>query len=91
MECCTLTSKKTLNKRFKVPSINEAFNDFRPVNLNSDAELHGLFHAGWEFLRDPSNREQDSWEKFNEFETFKIVNDLIEKSIRNYVMIEKWN
>lgn len=91
IECCDITTRKALKTKFKLPSIEEPFNDFRPVRINDEAELHGLFIAGWEFLRNSSMREKNSWKYYNEFEIFKIVNDLIEKSIRNYVMVEKWN
>lgn len=91
VECCEITTKNSLKTRYKRPPIEDPFNDFRPININSETELHGIFLAGWEFLCDSSLRENDSWKNYNDFETFKIVNDLIEKSIRNYVMVEKWN
>ncbi|TIX42704.1 MAG: hypothetical protein E5V40_05905 [Mesorhizobium sp.] len=39
-----------LRQRFKVPSIESAFDDIRPHVVEEAAELHGLMAAGWSYL-----------------------------------------
>ncbi len=81
--------KKILGKqfeiRFEMPN-QEDFYAYVPPIITSDRQLHGLFVAGW-----------DTWfnhrERFQESDHFKIylyLNNLIEKSISNYMITQSW-
>jgi hypothetical protein len=90
-DSCKVRSGKTIEIKYKASDVNSCFNDFRPAKINSDAELHGLFAAGWNFVLDSSARDPNTWSKIDEFDAFSRVNDLITKTIRNYVIKDKWN
>jgi len=90
-DSCQSVAGKTFKKQYKTPDINNCFNDFRPAKIENDAELHGLFASGWNFVLDSSARDPKTWLKTNEFDAFTRVNDLITKTIRNYVITDKWN
>jgi hypothetical protein len=90
-DACKKTAGNTLEIRYTLPNINHCLNDFRPAKIETDAEMHGLFAAGWNFVLDSSVRDTDTWSKIEEFDAFSRVNDLITKTIRNYVIVDKWN
>jgi hypothetical protein len=90
-DACKKTAGNSLEIRYALPDINHCLNDFRPARIGTDAEMHGLFAAGWNFVLNPSVRDTDTWSKIEEFDAFSRVNDLITKTIRNYVIVDKWN
>jgi hypothetical protein len=81
-----------LKIRHTVPNLTSAYNDVRPVDIKSAAELHGLFDAAWSYFSvneskpvSPMTNVAMSVEQFE-----RTVNDLTEKSIRNYSTKEMW-
>lgn len=80
-----------LQKRYKVPSIDSAFDDIRPCNLDGTEELHGVMAAGWSYLGRVRSGGGPKWTVgANPLDVVRIVNDLIEKSIRNASVRNLW-
>lgn len=80
-----------LTVKYKSPDVFSSFSNIRPYDICSAGELHGLMDAGWAFLIEIQKNPINAWKNFaDEFETEKIVNDLVEKSIRNYMVKLKW-
>lgn len=86
----TLLRLPQLRIRFESPDIKPRFSNVLPYDIQNDAELHGIFVSGWEFLGDVHDGKVETWCGLESFEADRIVNDLIEKSIRNRVITEKW-
>lgn len=88
----TKHSLPTLETNYVVPNIVDCFDNIRTYCIQSDAELHGILEAGLLFLENLSGTPRSPWKDLsNEFEPDRIVNDLIEKSIRNKIIVDKWN
>ncbi|WP_457649658.1 hypothetical protein [Profundibacter sp.] len=83
---------KYLLTRFKKPNISSALDDVVTYKINDDAELFGIFLAGWEYLHDQLEERTAPWidAKVDSYIIEKTVNDLIEKSIRNFEIRERW-
>jgi hypothetical protein len=79
-----------LKPQFVKPDISEAFNNTRPYVIQSDGELHGILEAGWDLLENIKNTPTEPWKNLDPFDVDRILNDLIEKSIRNKMIKEKW-
>jgi len=79
-----------LEIRFEKPEIASAINNIRPYEIKNSKELHGILDAGWEILDSAQKRADPPWSMMDEFEPDRVVNDLIEKSIRNWMVKEKW-
>lgn len=59
-----------------------------PQQIKSDSELHAIFKLGWDiWLQSDTNYFRD----FSRRQRYYIVNNLIEKSISNYNVLETWN
>lgn len=83
-------SQPNLGIRFSRPHVDECFTDIRPVVLNSDAEVFGILDSAWDYLDRAAARNTSPWKKLDESEIERIINDLVEKSIRNRMMSEQW-
>lgn len=84
-----------LTKRHALPDIADCFADVRPATVSSTAELHGLLPAADAFLKQlsesPSSFEGTNIARVSTSRHAHLVNDLIEKSIRNYMIGKAWN
>ena len=92
IENLKLATKKITTKELKKQTqllSEDDFVNFIPTEVNSPKELHSLFEVGW-----------DLWTKdVNEFSTrnidnlgkYRIINNLIEKSINNYMVTSQYN
>jgi hypothetical protein len=82
-----------LSVRHSQPVVAEAFDDIRPCAVGNASELHGLFPACWAYLDQVHSGANAAWASrgraFPEVDT--VVNDLLEKSIRNHSIVEKWS
>jgi hypothetical protein len=78
--------------RFIQPNIDDSFDDLRPGRLNSISELHGLFESAWAYFLRVAGLPVAPWSgrptKIDELE--RIVNDLTEKTIRNFAVQRMW-
>lgn len=93
-EACRQQAGRDLRLCFTKPSIQGAFDDVRPAELRTTAEVHGLFPVAWDYLTDALDTKRPDWCKVSGFDVSRIeavVNDLVEKSIRNLSVVEKWN
>lgn len=80
-------SGKKIKIRYKKLASYQDFFNFVPPIISSDEELHGLFIAAWEIWFE--KREQVPGKDI--IKTFRYLNNLIEKSISNYMVTTQWN
>ncbi|MGV3581659.1 MAG: hypothetical protein ACO1N8_05070 [Methylophilus sp.] len=80
-----------LKINFVEPNIEDCFSNFRPYSLASDAEVHGIFSAAWIYLEKILAKPDGAWKVFTEAQIEKTINNLVEKSIRNRMVIERWS
>ncbi len=79
----------SLKIRYVAPNIKESFNSIRTYQIANTAELHGIIESGWTMWLE--ERENEPWKNLEDKEFARILNDLIEKSIRNKMITTKWN
>lgn len=79
-----------LELRFIKPDISTSFGNKRPYKVPNNQELHGLIAAGWDFLGEIRDGQVESWLGVEPFDAERIVNDLVEKSIRNKMTVDQW-
>lgn len=77
--------------RFAEPSVATAFKNIRPYQIQTEQELHGILPAAWTFLEQAASRRDLPWSQLEDEDIVRIINDLVEKSIRNFSIQEKWN
>ena len=86
-------TKLDIEKRSKDFTSNN-FENLIPAEVTDPQQLHSLFTYGWKVWL-------SNWETFakmagiefkmNSFNVYEIVNNLIEKSIGNYITTKEWN
>lgn len=81
-----------LKVRFSLPDVAAAFDDVLVYRIQNDAELFGIFNASWDYLEKQVHTPVAPWASggISQPEIEKTVNDLTEKSIRNYEIRERW-
>lgn len=79
-----------LTVRYATPDVARCFDNMRPYAIKSEKELHGILDAGWEYLARAHQKDHSPWKELEEHEIDRIINDLIEKSVRNWMITEKW-
>ena len=81
-----------LDKKYSTIDLGGTFGNFRPYRIKNKAEMYGIFPAAWNFLDDMLKNKTGNWKQFDqEQKTEQIVNNLVEKTIRNYMIENKWN
>ncbi|MFL6623731.1 MAG: hypothetical protein ACJ8NR_14185 [Sulfurifustis sp.] len=90
-QALTARSQPSLGIRFSRPQVDQCFTDIRPVTLTSDEEVFGLLDSAWDYLDRAAAHNTDPWDKLDESEIERIINDLVEKSIRNRMISEQWH
>ena len=86
-----ITLKKLEIKAKSISSNN--FEKLIPVEIQDEDELHSLFSYGWKvWLNDWGEIERQSNIEFEltQVKVYEIINNLIEKSIGNYIVNEEW-
>lgn len=63
------------------------FQNLIPQKINNNEELHYIFKLGWDFW---NTSESNFLKKFNPRQKYHVINNLIEKSISNYTIKQKW-
>lgn len=80
-----------LVKRFEEPDVEKYFSDFRPCEISNIAQMHGIFPAALKQLKssicDATKRKAFP----NHEDLILVINDLTEKSIRNYMIRSAWD
>lgn len=80
-----------LHVRYTPMNVIDNFNNMRPVAVSNTSELHGIFPAAWNYLKDAAELRSGNWRNMPVSEIERVVNNLVEKSIRNRMIVEKWN
>lgn len=80
-----------LKRRYVSPSIKPSFDAIRTYPIANNEELHGLIDSGWIYLCEAYEQKSEPWRAMSKQEIMRIINDLIEKSIRNRMVKLKWS
>jgi hypothetical protein len=88
-----LVSRKLpiLSNKLEEPKVETQFLDLRPVDLQSVQQVHGLIPAAWSFYKNRGNWKSPPWSSIPTHKAFNLINDLTEKSLRNYDLVRKWH
>lgn len=81
-------TKKDLRKRSKKVGKKD-FNDLIPVEIQDTAELHGVFITAWNIWLDPNSSLRKKFKNKNDL--YRVLNNLVEKSISNFFLMRTWN
>lgn len=84
--------KKKLAIRFEEIDIDDFYN-LIPVIIKNDMQLHGLICKGWRIWNEGSeqfSKVANISPPLNSLQLYSIINNLIEKSIRNYIITKTW-
>lgn len=81
---------RQLGINFFAPDLLASFNNARPYAIQNEAELHGIFEAGNTFLKQMLTTPANLWVEIDEITSERMINDLVEKSIRNSMIVDKW-
>lgn len=79
------TTGKNLQKRYTEFSKSDFIN-LIPFCIQNNGELHFLFILGWQLWINKHNE----YNKFSNEKVYEIINNLIEKSISNYMIRQSW-
>lgn len=83
-------SKKKLENRYDNVEVNDLL-DLLPLTINSTRELHGVYDAAWKvWLNDKDKIAQTINNNHTPLKIYRVINNLIEKSIGNFITINKW-
>lgn len=84
--------QKKLDQWFALPDIGASFDDVVTYKIPNVSELYGIFLAGWDYLHDQLENRTAAWVDgdVDAYTIEKTVNDLVEKSIRNFEIRERW-
>ena len=69
---------------FTIPNITEAFSNTRPYSIQNEKQLHGIFEASTKYLNQLSLNGDE------EIDAERVINNLVEKSIRNSMIVDHW-
>ena len=75
---------------FSVPDISEAFDNARPYAIKDERELHGIFEASTTYLQQMFETPKTPWIDAGEAATERVISNLVEKSIRNSMIVDRW-
>jgi hypothetical protein len=94
-EIDSIPQQQDLRIRFERITSNDFF-ELLPVEVKNKEQLHGVFVYGWDTwmsnwqeFTTQNNPSPDSNE-FGRKKVYAIINNLIEKSISNYITLEQW-
>jgi hypothetical protein len=90
---CLARSGQNLTPKFKTPDVKPAFDDVLTYEIANDRELYGIYLAGWNYLHEEIDNPSAPWidDEVTTYGVEKTVNDLVEKSIRNFEIKERWS
>ena len=58
--------------------------------IRSNEEVHGILVGAWEYLDNAAEKQKEPWKSLDDMEIERVINDLVEKSIRNRMILEQW-
>jgi len=62
-----------------------------PLELKTVAEIHGVLHTGWDIWLKYQNVLASNLNSKDPSKIYSVINNLIEKSIGNYISISEWD
>ena len=86
-----LLNLRSLVPRFSVPAVAVSFDSVCPCKISSTAELHGFLIAGYDYLKVALATFPAPWNDMPPTKVESVINDLAEKSIRNYMISARWS
>lgn len=89
-EALVARSQPPLQVRCVLPDVATAFDNMRPCSLTSKEEVHGVLPTALEYLKGKLSAPDGLWTHLDEGDITRVTNDLVEKSIRNWMIMEKW-
>jgi hypothetical protein len=79
-----------LQPRFRRPDLESCFDAIRPVPIESNEEVYGVLEGAWDYLDRAAEKQKEPWKSLDDMDIERIINDLVEKSIRNRMITEQW-
>lgn len=81
-----------LSEKYSKPSVESSFDDLLTYKITTLEELYGVYPASWDYLFSQLEHRRASWigGGTDAFAIEKTINDLTEKSIRDYEIVERW-
>ncbi|WP_341232032.1 hypothetical protein [uncultured Methylophaga sp.] len=79
-----------LEVRYIIPDIQKEFDDLRPYKIKDQSELHGIYPACWKYYDEALSGNNSNWADYEMREVINVINDLMEKTIRNRMIVTKW-
>ncbi len=91
-DVCFNRTGKRLKIEFRKPSLAEFFDDALTFRISDESELFGIFPESWAYLHTQLKFRSAPWitPEMSASQIENIVNGLVEKSIRNYEIRERW-
>lgn len=86
-----LTDKNLENRFDRVTS--EDFYALVPYDIQNDRELHGTIVYGWDVWMEDFKKFNDGMKydvNLSEDTIYRVINNLVEKSIGNYFTVQNW-
>lgn len=85
-----ITKGKELKKRYSDVS-DASFFGLVPTELKSPEEIHGIVHTGWNIWLKYQNVLGSNLHSNDPSKIYSVINNLIEKSIGNFISINEWD
>ena len=71
--------------------VKTTFDNVRPFVINNHNEMHAFINSSWQYLCTEWENPTGIWKGLSKESIEKTINDLVEKSIRNVMILEKWS
>ncbi|WP_247153288.1 hypothetical protein [Escherichia coli] len=71
--------------------VKSAFDNVRPFVIRDHNEMHAFINSSWQYLCSEWEKPTGIWSGLSQEAIEKTINDLVEKSIRNVMILEKWS
>lgn len=81
----------SLSLPLKQKNVSIAFDNVRPFKMASKNEMHAFINSSWHYLCNTWEHPVGVWAGLSKETIEKTINDLVEKSIRNVMVVEKWS
>lgn len=89
-DCLALQSNRKISPVYFSPNINKSFDNVRPYKINNHKELYSFINSAWSYLKSAWKFPENNWSYLSQTQIEKSVNDLVEKSLRNYMVEIRW-
>jgi hypothetical protein len=81
-----------LSQKFSIPNVQASFDDVRTFTIAGESEFFGFFPAAWRYLEEQLDNRRAPWirPETNQLGIESTINDLTEKSLRNFEIKARW-